>query len=114
MGLILWISNYKLNAMKEIELIRMYYYFCTYYFSDLCWYTQRFSHNHSPGNTKITDEELLTIYFYCRRYENKHLKTEIYDYAKRYLLSWFPNLPAYANFNARINRLSGAFNRIIY
>lgn len=98
--------------MKEIELIRLYYYFCTYYYSRLFCYAQRFSHNHSPGNTKITDEELLTIYFYCRRYENRHLKKEIYDYAQRYLLSWFPNLPAYANFSARLNRLSDALTAL--
>ncbi|WP_373515211.1 hypothetical protein [Persicitalea sp.] len=57
--------------------------------------------NSEPENQKITDAELLTIYFYCRIHENKHSKTDIYDYALRYLISWFPGLPTYANFNAR-------------
>lgn len=99
--------------MKEIELIQLYYYFCDYYLSDLRWYCERFSPNHSPNNQKLTDEELLTIYFYCRRYENKHRKSEIYDYACRYLKSWFPQLPAYSNFNARLNQLSSAMNALV-
>jgi Transposase DDE domain len=99
--------------MKELELIALYYYFCECYDTDLRWYCQRFSRNSSPENEKITDAELLTIYFYCRRYENKHQKSEIWDYAKRYMGSWFPNLPAYANFNSRINNLSSALNALV-
>lgn len=91
--------------MKELELIRLYYYLCECYDSELRWYCQRFSPNSSPANEKITDTELLTIYFYCRRYENKHQKSEIYDYACRYLRAWFPHLPTYATFNNRINAL---------
>ena len=65
----------------------------------------RFSPNSSPRNEKITDEELLCIYFYCRRFENRHNKSEIYDFATRFMKSWFPQLPTYANFNKRINVL---------
>jgi hypothetical protein len=92
--------------MKELELITLYYYFCECYDTELRWYHQRFSPNTSPINEKLTDEEILTIYFYCRRYENKHLKSEIWDFANRFMRSWFPNLPAYANFNTRLNNLS--------
>lgn len=99
--------------MKELELIALYYYFCKCYDTDLRWYCQRFSPNSSPVNEKMTDEELLTIYFYCRRYENKHLKSQIWDYANRYMRSWFPNLPAYANFNSRMNNLSSALNALV-
>ena len=91
--------------MKEIELIRLYYYLCECNDKELWAYNQRFSPNSSPTNEKLTDVELLTIYFYCRRFENKQNKTEIYDYADRYLRSWFPDLPAYANFNTRLNSL---------
>jgi hypothetical protein len=91
--------------MRELELIRLYYYLCECYDNELCWYCQRFSLNSSPSNEKITNAELLTIYFYCRRYENKHKKREIYDYATRYMKSYFPLLPNYANFNTRINAL---------
>jgi Transposase DDE domain len=91
--------------MKELELISLYYYLCECNDKLLWAYNQRFSPNTAPINEKLTDAELLTIYFYCRRYENKHSKSEIYDYAKRYLSSWFPDLSAYANFNTRLNNL---------
>lgn len=91
--------------MLEIELIRLYFYLCECNDKALWIHHQRFSPNSCPSNEKLTDVELLTIYLYCRRYEGKHHKSEIYDYANRYLRSWFPDLPAYANFNSRLNRL---------
>jgi Transposase DDE domain len=91
--------------MIEIELIRLYFYLCECNDKGLWVHHQRFSPNSCPENKKLTDVELLTIYLYCRRYEGKHTKSEIYDYANRYLRSWFPDLPAYANFNSRLNRL---------
>ena len=99
--------------MKELELIRLYFYFCDCNDNGLGQYNQRFSPNSSPSNEKLTDMELLTIYCYARRYENKHLKSEIYDYAQRYLLSWFPDLPAYPNFNARINKLGSMIIAVV-
>jgi hypothetical protein len=99
--------------MKELELIQLYYYLCECYDKELRWYCQRFSPNSSPDNQKITDEELLAIYFYCRRYENKHKKSEIYDFATRFLHSWFPFLPTYANFNTRLNFLESALLALI-
>jgi hypothetical protein len=92
--------------MRELDLIRLYYYLCECYDTELRWHCQRFSNNSSPSNEKITDAELLTIYFYCRLYEDKHKKTEIYDYTVRYMSRWFPKLPNYSNFNARINALN--------
>lgn len=99
--------------MKELELIALYYYLCDCYKKELCWYNQRFSKNAKPSNEKLTDEEILTIYFYCQRYEKKHLKSEIWDFADRFMRSWFPNLPAYANFNTRLNNLSDALPALI-
>ena len=99
--------------MKEIELIERYLYFCECYNKELRWYNQRFSPNPSPNNQKLTDEEILTIYFYCRRYENKHMISDIHDFVRRYMLSWFPNLPNYANFNTRLNNLSSVMSAIV-
>jgi Transposase DDE domain len=99
--------------MKELELIRLYFYLCECNDKLLCAYCQRFSPNAKPSNEKLTDAELLTIYFYCRRYEGKQSKTDIYDYAKRYLKSWFPDLPAYANFNLRLNNLGAALPYLV-
>lgn len=91
--------------MKALELIKLYLYLCECYSTELCWYFQRFSPNTSPNNQKITDEEVLCIYFYCRIHENRHSKKDIHDFANRYMQSWFPNLPNYANFNVRLNQL---------
>lgn len=99
--------------MRELDLIRLYYYLCECYENELRWHCQRFSNNSSPSNEKITDSELLTIYFYCRLYEDKHKKTEIYDYTVRYMSSWFPKLPNYSNFNARINALNPALSPLV-
>ena len=99
--------------MKEIELIQLYFYFCDCYNTELRWYNQRFSRNSSPSNEKLTDEEILTLYFYCRRYENKHLKTEIWDFANRYMRSWFPDLPNYTNFSTRLNNLSSVMTALV-
>jgi hypothetical protein len=99
--------------MRELDLIRLYYYLCECYDTELRWHCQKFSNNSSPSNEKITDSELLTIYFYCRLYENKHKKTEMYDYTVRYMSSWFPKLPNYSNFNARINALNPALLALV-
>jgi hypothetical protein len=92
--------------MKAIELISLYYYVCECYDEELRWHCQRFSNNSSQ---EITDEELLTIYLYCLMHEKKRRLTEVHDYAKRYLISWFPKLPAYATFVVRLNRMSAVF-----
>lgn len=99
--------------MKENELIRLYFYLCDCNDKALWIHHQRFSPNSTPSNEKLTDMELLTIYFYCRRFENKHNKSEIYDFANRYLRSWFPQLPAYANFNSRLNNLNSSIQFLI-
>ena len=94
--------------MKELELIKLYYYLCDCYNTDLRWFSQRFSPNSMPSNKKITDEELLCIYFYCRIYEDRHSKKSIYDFTIRFMKSWFPDLPTYENFNTRLNRLQSS------
>ncbi len=99
--------------MRELELIRLYFYLCECNNNLLSAYCQRFSRNASPNNEKLTDAELLTIYFYCRRYEGKQSKTTIYDYAQRYLKSWCPDLPAFANFNSRLNNLGCALPYLV-
>jgi len=99
--------------MKALELIRLYYYLCDCYTNELWAYCQRFSPNSNPTNQKISDEEILCIYFYCRRFENRHQKSEIYDYTRRYLKSWFPQLPSYANFNQRLNALHSAILALV-
>lgn len=55
--------------MLEIKLIRLYYYVCHCYSTQLRWQVQRFSRNSLTG--QITDEELLTIYLFAVAYEQK-------------------------------------------
>lgn len=95
--------------MEELKLIALYYYVCECYLSELRWHCQRFSNNCA---VEITDEELLTIYLYCLMHEDKQRLSEVHDYAKRYLLDWFPSLPAYATFVTRLNRMSAVFPRL--
>lgn len=92
--------------MKPLKLIALYYYICECYDTELRWICQRFSNNSSPV---FRDEECLCIYLYAMIEEEKYQVKHIHDYADRYLRSWFPDLPSYQAFNARINRLSEAF-----
>lgn len=92
--------------MKSNKLIALYYYVCECYERELRWHCQRFSNNFTQN---ITDEELLTIYLYSLMYEDKRKLSEVHDYAKRYLADWFPQLPSYATFVTRLNRMSVVF-----
>jgi hypothetical protein len=106
-------QTYKIQKMKDLELIKLYCYLCDCYTKELCWYCQRFSPNSLPNNKKITDEEILCIYFYCRIHENRHSKKDIHDFANRFMKNWFPNLPNYANFNVRLNQLHSSILGIL-
>jgi len=69
---------------------------------------QRFSNNSQPA-AMITDEELMTIYVFCVAYEEKYKIKSMYNHIKNHWHSWFPTLPSYQAFNARLNRLCDAF-----
>lgn len=64
------------------------------------------SNNYNP---KYADVELLTIYLYGILEEKKTEIKNIRKHVKKHLLSWFPNLPNYPNFNQRLNRLTNVF-----
>lgn len=93
--------------METIQLIALYYHICEYYDKELRWLCQRFSNNSTKP--EFTDEELLTIYLYVMIAEEKYKIKSIWGYACKHLLSWFPKLPSYQAFNARLNRLSDVF-----
>lgn len=96
--------------MNEIKIIALYYYICECYNTELCWYCQRFSNNSTP---KFTDEELLTIYLYGVSQEEKFKVKSIWKYAKKYMSSWFPDLPSYQAFTNRLNRLAAVFPPLV-
>ena len=94
--------------MQKNVLIKIYDHVCHKYKEQICWEVQRFSNNQQTGN--ITDEELMTIYLFCVAYEEKYKIKSMYRHIKTYWSSWFPTLPSYQTFNARLNKLCDAFD----
>lgn len=93
--------------MNKIQLIALYYHICDCYDKQLRWCCQR--HSNNSFEPSFTDEELLTIYIYVMLFEEKYRIKSIWRHATIYLRSWFPALPSYQAFNARLNRLAGVF-----
>ena len=93
--------------MNKLQLIALYYHICECYDTQLRWCCQR--HSHNSLDPEFSDEELLTIYIYVMLFEEKHKIKSIWRHASAYLRSWFPALPSYQAFNARLNRLSDVF-----
>lgn len=92
-------------------LIAIYYYICECYDTYLSWNCQRYSPNSSVP--AFTDQELLTIYIYAVKEEEKFKVKSIYDYSRKYLSDWFPDLPSYQAFNRRLNRLGVLFPLLV-
>jgi len=99
-------SSNMIPKVKEFKLIAIYLYICDIYESKLKSVCERFSNNNHPD---FTDQEVITIYLYVMHVEQRLKIKHIHEFAKDYLLSWFPLLPTYEAFIMRINRLSEAF-----
>ena len=99
--------------MKNNEkLIFIYFYICDRYDTDLVTYCQRLSNNSQPA---FSDEEVLTIFFYCLLIEKQKEVKDIYNFADNHLRSWFPNLPkTYPGYLGRLNNLGSVFPSIIH
>ncbi len=67
---------------------------------------QRFSNNANP---EFTDQEIMTIYLFTGWEQRYFSMKEIHSFAKEYLFDWFPKLPGYKAFSARVNLLASAF-----
>lgn len=94
---------------KDSKLVRIYFLICEYY-NELQFYCERFSNNSEP---EFTDQEVMTIYLYVMQHEGHTKIKHIHRFAHEYLRDWFPKLGSYQAFNNRLNRLSGAFNRLV-
>lgn len=94
---------------KDDKLIRIYFYICDK-FEELQFYCERFSNNCNP---EFTDQEIMTIYLYTMHHEGHTKAKSIHRFASEYLRSWFPKLGSYQAFNNRLNRLGGAFTRLV-
>lgn len=94
---------------KDDKLIRIYFLICNK-FEELQFYCERFSNNNKPD---FTDQEIMTIYLYTMHHEGHVKVKQIHRFATEYLKSWFPKLGSYQAFNNRLNRLGGAFTRLV-
>lgn len=94
---------------KDDKLVRIYFLICDK-FKELQFYCERFSNNNRP---EFTDQEIMTIYLYAMHHEGHTKVKHIHRFASEYLRSWFPKLGSYQAFNNRLNKLSGAFSRLV-
>lgn len=99
--------------MKNInKLIQLYFYICDCYDRELSAHFQRQSNNFQP---KLSDKEILTIFFYCLIVERRKEIKDIYDFTDNYLRSWFPDLGhSYESFLIRINNMNEVFPPLIF
>lgn len=67
----------------------------------------RFTKN--QAEPQFTDRELLTTYLFSMAMERRLRIKDIYDYIYHHWLDWFPDLPSYSAYNARLNRLAAVF-----
>lgn len=91
---------------KELKLISIYFFVCDLYEKELFESCQRFSNNASP---QFTDQEIMTIYLFTGTQQRYFHIKEIHSFVKEYLFDWFPKLPGYKAFSARLNLLANAF-----
>lgn len=93
----------------ETKLIELYLLICDFYDKHSVLKEQRLSNNHQP---LLTDQELLTMYLFGHL-QGFSQQRRIYDYFQNHWRAWFPALPSYQAFNARLNQLSPAFELLI-
>lgn len=96
---------------SKIRLITLYDFIYESYNTELKWQCQRFSPNGHQGF--FTDEEILTCYLFSIIEEEKFLIKKSYQFIKKYWADWFPNLPSYQAFNARLNRLAPVLQDLV-
>lgn len=92
----------------EIQLIQLYVLVCHVYLtqSETCF--QRLSNNSQPV---FTDQELVTIYLFGHL-NGLFEKKAIHKFIDNYWRHYFPRLPAYQTFVARLNQLEQTFQTI--
>lgn len=95
---------------KSLKLIELYMYVCKQYEESLKYYCQRYSNNSVPV---FSDEEILTIYLFVGSEQHYTKVKDIHNFAKEYLLDWFPKLVSYQTFDYRLNRMTGAVTELL-
>lgn len=93
----------------DTQLIQLYELVCTVYDTQGQTCFQRTSNN--PDSGKISDQEIITMYWFghCSGHFEKKA---IHQLIQTYWLHYFPKLPAYQTFVARLNRLEASFHTL--
>lgn len=92
----------------ENQLIQLYLLVCHIYDTRSTTCFQRLSNNSEP---RFTDQELVAIYLFAHL-NGKFEKKAMHRFIKQYWLDFFPRLPAYQTFVARLNLLEQTFQTI--
>ena len=97
--------------MRTLQLIQLYFYVCEIYEEELKKHCMRYTKNQVEPD--FTDQELLTTYLFSVAFERRFRIKDIYDYIFHHWLDYFPDLPSYAAYNARLNRLASVFPALV-
>jgi hypothetical protein len=92
-----------------LQLIQLYTLACELHDKGRSDCFQRISNNAQPGG--ITDPELIAIYWFCHLHQ-RFTKNAMHEFIRDYWLEYFPKLPAYQTFVARLNQLEPTFQAI--
>jgi len=92
----------------ENQLIQLYLLVCLLYDTQAVTCFQRLSNNSKP---KFTDQEVMTIYLFGHL-QGRFEKKAIDDLIVQYWRPFFPLLPAYQTFCARLNLLTPGFQTL--
>ena len=93
----------------DIQLVQLYVLVCTVYDTRGTTCFQRLSNN--PDRGRSTDQELITLYWFGHL-KGRFEKKAIHEFIQSYWLHYFPKLPAYQTFVARLNRLEASFQTL--
>jgi hypothetical protein len=66
----------------------------------------------SISSPKFSDTEVITVYLWGIMNGHEKVKS-IYTYTKNHLSEWFPELPSYAGYVQRLNRISPVFSGLL-
>src|SRR5437764_15096572 len=92
----------------ENQLIELYLLACHIYDTRSATCFQRLSNNSKP---EFTDQELVTIYLFGHL-QGLFEKKAIHRLIDKYCRHYFPQLPAYQTFVARLNQMEQSFQTI--
>lgn len=96
--------------MKTIlQLIQLYVLICELHDKRRSTCVQRLSNNANPDG--ITDPELVTIYWFGHLHGHFEKKA-MHRFIQQYWSEYFPKLPSYQTFVARLNRLEPSFQSL--